>query len=429
LSTSKNTGAETGDHALPTPHSGKARIAVLCRHNLSRLEPGDTINTYDKIRALARDTNAILFAPQGYVSTDLHLLMRIVQVSPPGVRFTLALVPALLLHMRDYDCIYSRDPLLMAFAVPMKMFGKMLAIELHGIPSIETEVRRQTHEVRAPRLTRLICGCMRLIETFAIRSADLTMPVTERMRVTLLRDYNVNERKITVVPNSVDTELFKPLETERTAIRRKFGIENQTVILCLSTFSTSWRGSDRLFYIANLVQHKRNDIVFLIVGSGPLLEEIRARSLDDNARRRMVFAGTVGYCVVPLYMNAADVYVYDVVNTANKLIQKQGLCPAKILQAMSCGRPVIAPKAPDLETILRNSGGGFSASSLQEVEALIEKFADSPELASSMGMNGRRYVQMNHDLTRLSKRKIELMTKVFYQKTRNVDKTCKIDLP
>jgi len=424
-----NTGVKVGDHASPAWHSGKVGIAVLCRHNLSRLELGDTINTYDKIRALARDANVILFTPRGYVSRDLHLLMRIVQVSPPGVRFALALIPALLLHMRDYDCIYSRDPLLMAFAVPMKMFGKVLAIELHGIPSIETEVRRRTHEVRVPRLTSLICRFMRLIETFAIRSADLTMPVTERMRDTLLREYNVNERKITVVPNSVDTELFKPLETGRTAIRRKFGIGRQTVVLYLSTFSTSWRRTDRLFHIADLVRHKRNDIVFLIVGSGPLLEEIKARSREDNTRGRMVFAGAVEYSAVPIYMNGADVYVYDVVNTANKLIQKQGLCPAKILQAMSCGRPVIGPKAPDLETILRNSGGGFSASSLEEVEALIEKFADSPELVNSMGTSGRRYVQMNHDLARLSKHKIELMTRAFCQKRRNADKTYKIDMP
>jgi len=397
-------------------HRRQLRIAVLCRHNLSRLELGDSVNTYDKIAALARQTAVILVTPHGYVSRDMHSMMRILQVSPPGIRFALALVPTLLLHLRDYDCIYSRDPLLMVFAVPMKIFGKLLAIELNGIPSIETEIRRQTHRVRVPGLTSLICRFMRLIETFTITSADLVIPVTERMRNTLLRDYNADLRKVTVVPNSVDTMLFKPLETDRTSIRGKFGMEKETVVLYLSTFSAHWRAIGQLFHVADLLQRKRNDIVFLIVGSGPLLEEIKAETSGGSTRSRMVYAGAVEYHLVPQYMNAADVYVYDVADVTNKLIQKQGLCPAKILQAMSCGRPVIGPKVPDLEAILQNSGGGFCASSIEEVGVLIERFADSTELVKSMGMNARRYVETNHDLARLSKRKIELMTKAFCQK-------------
>lgn len=397
-------------------HRRQLRIAILCRHNLSHLELGDSVNTYDKTMALAKQAAVILVTPRGYVSRDIHSVMRVVQVSPPGIRFALALVPALLLHLRDYDCIYSRDPLLIALAVPMKMFGKLLAIELNGIPSVETEIRRRTHKVRVPGLTSLICDFIRLIETFAITSADLTIPVTERMRNTLLRDYGADVKKVTVVPNSVDTMLFKPLETESTAIRRKFGIERETVVLYLSTFSARWRGVGQFFHIADLVQRKRNDIVFLIVGSGPLLEEIEARIPRGSTQGRMVFAGAVEYRLVPLYMSAADVYVYDVANTTNKLIEKQGLCPAKILQAMSCGRPVIGPKVPDLEAILQNSGGGFCASSIEEVGVLIERFADSTELVKSMGMNARRYVETNHDLARLSKRKIELMTKAFCQK-------------
>lgn len=419
LRMSMNMGVTSVDPGPPFRRSDKTRIAVLCKHNLARPELGDTVNTYDKIIALAKGAPVILFTPRGYVSKDLYSLMRIIQVSPPGLRFTLTLLPALLLHMRDYDCIYCRDPLLMALAVPMKIFGKMLAIELHGIPSIETEVRRQTYKVRAPRLTPLICGSIRLIETLAIRSAHITMPVTETMRNTLLKDYCADARKVTVLPNSVDTTLFKPLETERTEIRHKHGIEKGTVILYLSTFSTRWRGTSQLFHVADLVQRKRSDITFLIVGSGPLLEEAKAGRAGRETHSRFVFVGTVGQHLVPQYMSAADVYVYDVTDVSNKLIEKQGLCPAKILQALSCGKPVIAPKAPDLELILQNSGGGFSTSSMEEIQVYIEKFADSAELVKSMGANARRYIEKNHDLARLTRRKIELMSNVSFQERRD----------
>jgi glycosyltransferase involved in cell wall biosynthesis len=98
-----------------------------------------------------------------------------------------------------------------------------------------------------------------------------------------------------------------------------------------------------------------------------------------------------------------------VTDTANKLIEKQGLCPTKILEAMACGKPVLAPKESELESMLQKSEGGFSVSSTKELAELIERLTDSPALVKSMGIRARQYVETNHDLACLTKRMIELM--------------------
>jgi len=397
------------DPESPFRRSDKARIAVLCRHNLSRLEPGDKIHTYDKIMAIARQASVVLFVPYGHASKGMYLQMQVVHVAPQGLRFVLALTLSLLAHRAKYECIYSRDPLLMTLAVPMKMFGKSLVVEMNGIPSAETEIRRRTHKVRAPKLTSLICGAMRAIETLSIRSADLVLPVTEKMKNTLLRNYSADARRVVVIPNSVDTAVFRPLEAERTEMRQKLGIDKEMVVLYLGTFSARWRGSEQLFQVVDNIQHKRAGVVFLVVGSGPLLEEIKARTARPEMVSRVLFAGSVDHHLVPLYMNAADLYVYDVTETANKLVEMQGLCPTKILEAMACGKPVIAPKESELERMLQKSGGGLSASSMKELVELIEKLTDSPALVKSMGAKARQYVELNHDLTRLTRRMIELI--------------------
>jgi len=406
------TGPSVAETGSLSKKSEGTRIAVLCKHNLSSLEPGDNIHTYDKIVALARQASVVLFTPFGYTSRSMKSQMEIVEVSPAGLRFRLALVLALLSHRNDYDCIYTRDPMLMLFATPMKIFGKPLILEMNGIPSREAELRRRTQEVRAPGLTLFLCTMMRLIESFGIHCSDLVLPVTEKMRMTLVREYGAEARKVVMIPNSVDTTIFRPLENVRTEMRHKLGIRKETVVLYLSTFSTRWREAWQLFQVAMNIERKRNDIVFLVVGSGPLLEEMKATKARVGSTSRAIFAGVVDHHLVPIYMNAADVYVYDVTQVSSLEIDKQGLCPTKVLEAMACGMPVIVPKEPELQAMLRKSNGGFSASSLEEVEFFIESFADSADLARSTGMNARRYVELNHDLTCLTGLTVELIGEV-----------------
>jgi len=389
----------------------RLRIAVLSKHDLSTLGPGDKLHTHDKIMALAKQTQVILFTPYNYASGDMQSHMKIIQFSPPGPRFALTLTVALFAHRKDYDCIYARDPLLIALAVPLKAFGKAMIIEMNGIPSLETEIRRRTRKVRAPSLTPLICGLMRMAETIAIRSADMVLPVTKKMRMTIIRDYKANPRRVIVVPNSVDTTVFRPLEDKRVEIRSALGIEGETVVLYLGTFSDRWRGSEQLFQIAEAIQRKRTDVVFLVVGSGPLLAEMKVKAKSVNSNK-VLFVGAVDHRNVPLYINAADMYVYDAIQVPTRLVEKQGSCPTKILEAMSCGRPVIAPGLPDLEDILRESKGAFSVSSVNEVELSIERLANAPELARSMGAEARRYVKLTHDLTRLTRSTVDLISEV-----------------
>lgn len=405
----------------PVRSSDKMRIAVLCKHDLSSLEPGDKVHTYDKILALAKQASVTLFTPHGYASVDMQSQMRIIQVAPPGIRFALVLSLALFAHRADYDCIYTRDPLLMPFAVPARALGKALILEMNGIPSLGTEIRRRTRRARVPRLTFLICCLMRTIEAFSIRCADLILPVTDRMRKTLLRDYRADARKVIVVPNAVDTTVFRPLENERTRIRQELGLVDETAVLYMSTFSDRWRGSEKLFQTMDMIQRKRKDVVFLVVGSGPLLAEMRAAGERDSLDR-MLLTGAIDHRLVPLYMNAADVYVYDVTQVPSELVEKEGSCPTKILESMACGKPVVAPAVP-YESMLRKSKGGFPAYSMQQIGVLIERFANSPGLARSMGMNGRRYVELNHDLIRLTRYTIELISKTVSSRRHNVKNT------
>jgi glycosyltransferase involved in cell wall biosynthesis len=83
---------------------------------------------------------------------------------------------------------------------------------------------------------------------------------------------------------------------------------------------------------------------------------------------------------------------------------------------MACGKPIIAFKEAELEALLLKSEGGFCVSSLEEMESLILRLADCADLARSIGANARRYVELNHDLTLLTRLTVELIRGVVSSK-------------
>ena len=67
----------------------------------------------------------------------------------------------------------------------------------------------------------------------------------------------------------------------------QIGIDKETLVSFVSSFSAEWRGLAQLFQIADAIQHKREDIVFLDVGSGPLLEKMKMKRTRCKAMNRV----------------------------------------------------------------------------------------------------------------------------------------------
>ncbi|WP_367363128.1 glycosyltransferase [Mesotoga sp.] len=73
-----------------------------------------------------------------------------------------------------------------------------------------------------------------------------------------------------VIPNGVDTNLFKPMDKEEA--RKKFGLPLDKKIVGFVGNLIEVKGADRLPAIAEELMKLRSDVFFLIVGDGPLNE-------------------------------------------------------------------------------------------------------------------------------------------------------------
>jgi glycosyltransferase involved in cell wall biosynthesis len=176
-----------------------------------------------------------------------------------------------------------------------------------------------------------------------------------------------------VIPNGVDTNVFKPMDKEEA--RRKMSLPLDKKIVGFVGNLIEVKGADRLPAIVRELVKLRSDVFFLIVGDGPLMKTLRERMPCENTR----FTGRIQHDLMPLALNTMDVMVVASRN--------EGF-PATILEARGCGIWVIGTEAGGISEAIDSDGiGGIVG---ENVEKSLSEAVDSSldrgfHLASSRG--------------------------------------------
>jgi len=151
-------------------------------------------------------------------------------------------------------------------------------------------------------------------------------------------------KKVVVLHNGVDLAKFKPLAGKREEMRRKHGIPMDAVVVLTVRRLVYKNGVDTLIEGANIAVKKNPRIVFLAVGKGPDSESVKLRIHELGIEENFKLAGFVSDEDLPIYYNAADVFV---------LPSKSGEgLPLVALEAMACALPVIATDVGGIREIL-----------------------------------------------------------------------------
>lgn len=176
----------------------------------------------------------------------------------------------------------------------------------------------------------------RLLETHVARRADAVAVICEGLRADLV-GRGIPAGKVMVSPNGVDLDLFGDPPPVDRALAAQLGLEGADVIGFIGSFY-DYEGLDDLISAMPLLLARRPDAALLLVGGGPMEEDLRKQAEASLAASRIRFVGRVPHHEVERYYSLIDILAYP--RKAMRLTDL--VTPLKPLEAMAQRRLVAA---------------------------------------------------------------------------------------
>jgi colanic acid biosynthesis glycosyl transferase WcaI len=239
---------------------------------------------------------------------------------------------------------------------------------------------------------------------FLYRSCDRVVVVTPAFADHLVQHWHTSREKISVVENGVESELFSPRNADD-GLRRELGAEGKFVVSYIGTMGMA-HGLETLLEAAARLQHSTPAVLFLLVGEGAEKERIvslaRARGLTN-----MRFVDQQPREKIPAYICASDACLV--------LLRKsevfKTVIPTKMLEFMSCARPVILGVDGQARRVVEDAQAGIfvEPENATDLAQAVTCLATDGGLRESLGRNGRRHILQRYSRQRTAKIYLEVL--------------------
>lgn len=237
-----------------------------------------------------------------------------------------SIVAGVIARTYKFDIIHSHDWLTYPAGIHAKQVtGKPLVIHVHA-----TDFDRSRGNVNPT-----VYG----IEKDGMDNADHIITVSNLTRRTVIEKYHIDPAKVTTVHNAVE-----PLSKEIQSIVMPRNTRDK-VVTFLGRI-TMQKGPEYFVEAAAKVLQKKNNVRFVMAGSGDMMDKMVRLAARRNISDRFHFTGFLKGRQVYEMLKASDVYVMPSVS------EPFGISP---LEAMQVGVPSIISKQSGCAEILTNT--------------------------------------------------------------------------
>lgn len=239
----------------------------------------------------------------------------------------------------------------------------------------------------------------RKLKKEVIEHVDHFLAANNKAKDALLAE-GVDEDKISIVPQSVDTHVFHPAarsDQERLEkLRNKFKIEKDDfVVLGVArlVWEKGWYDVVRAAYEVQSSSRQSRDkvqskkrIVFLCIGDGSEREKLTKLVYQLNLEDYVKFAGNIPYQQIPDIFRLVDVFVHASIPIRTWNEQFGGV----LIEAMASGLPVVATLCGGIQETVDKGGIFVQPQDFSEIAKGIMTFLANPSLRKEIGMRNRK---------------------------------------
>ncbi len=220
----------------------------------------------------------------------------------------------------------------------------------------------------------------RALTHFILTRADHIFCASKGLKNGIRREFpRINEKRITVIYNSVDTSRFHPLPEKEA--QKTLGLTQKGLHLLFVGNLVQEKGIPALIHAVETARgdSPKNSVTLHIVGSGPLADTLKGKtSQTREGEIAIILHGAVPHEQIPLWLNAAHALI---------LPSEWEGTPNVMLEAIHCGIPVIATDVGDISRFIIDGENGFiirKEGKEKHLRALFHDFMVHPDRLFSM---------------------------------------------
>jgi glycosyltransferase involved in cell wall biosynthesis len=215
-------------------------------------------------------------------------------------------------------------------------------------------------------------------------AADRIFAVSTPLKQHLVERVGVDDAKVRVLANGADPERFAPGKSGDD-VRRRHGIGTHTVIGFVGILRP-WHGVDLLIDAFARLRAGHPAVHLLIVGDGPIEQELAARARSLGLEGAVTFTGRLAHADVVAHVAAMDITVSPHATFYAS--------PMKLLEYMAMGKAVVAPAMDNIRDMIDDGRTGllFESGSVDALQGAIEALIRDAGLRSALGESARARV-------------------------------------
>lgn len=236
----------------------------------------------------------------------------------------------------------------------------------------------------------IIINLLKKFEKFIYNNSNAVVTIDNVFYSTILPRFN-DSRKLNIIPNFVDTDLYKPLK-QKLELPSIFGDNNRKIKILYAGnigFFQDWEPV--LFAAKELL---KDNVEFWIIGEGVQKEYLQTEVQNQNLTNVRIFPYQSRE-LIPIINNYADIHFVAI----NQQMEQEGF-PSKVYTIMACAKPMIVvtgEKTP-LFNFLEGKNCAELVSSNRNVNFTnaIRKLSSDEKLRKELGINGYNEIINNY---------------------------------
>jgi len=195
------------------------------------------------------------------------------------------------------------------------------------------------------------------ISTEILHNASEIITVSNSNKKSLVR--LISGKKINVIPNGFSPELFHMIDRDKS--RKELGIDGKAKICLTIGNLIKIKGQRYLIEAMKSLSKKHEPLLLYIVGAGPLQSSLQKYVYELGLEEKIKFVGVKPHNEIEKWINAADLLVISSLGEG---------APVVLMEALSCGVPVVGTKVGNIEEVLNSEEYGYVCDS-KDTNALV----------------------------------------------------------